>query len=311
MAAFLLHLLLKTVFAGMTSRTDLLRPPALILPAEAAGEIEPPAPRSPQGEVGPRKIDDASLGVALASPTAALIDTKSGEVLYAQGDDRVVPIASVTKLMTSLVLLDLKPDWNAPVTIETGDNALAGIQYLKVGDQLPARDVFSVMLVGSANNCAMALSRSLGISREAFVERMNAKARELGLAHTFFVDPTGYKPENRSTALDLARLAAAAFARPEIRDALTKLSVDVKTAAGDVRHVPSTDDLLQSFLNQGDFQIVGGKTGYTEEAGYTLVLRAKKGDADMIVVVLGGATSDARFQDAKSLLYWGFKTFAW
>ncbi len=307
MVQFLLHLLLKTVFTGVTSRTDLLRPPAIILPAEAA-----PAPgelaKKPEA---PRKIDEASLGVKLTAPTAALIDTKSGEVLFSQGDDRVVPIASITKLMSAMVILDLKPKWNAQIVIEPGDNALEGIQYLKTGDRLSAQDIFRVMLVGSANNAAMALSRSLGVSRETFVDKMNSKARELNLVHTTFVDPTGYKPENRSTALDVARLAAAAFNHPEIREALTRTELVVKTSAGQERRVPATDELLQSFLNQGDYTIIGGKTGYTEEAGYTLVLRAKKGDADVIAVMLGSASSDDRFQDGKSLLFWGFKTFEW
>ncbi|MFA5854522.1 MAG: serine hydrolase [Patescibacteria group bacterium] len=307
MVEFLLHLLLKTVFASVTSRPDLLRPPAIILPAEAAAAPE----ESTVIPQAPRKLDPASLGVKLTAPTAALIDTKSGEVLFSQGDERVVPIASITKLMTALVILDLKPDWNKRVTIESGDNALEGIPYLKTGDTLSARDMFDVMLVGSANNAAMALSRSMGVSREEFVERMNSKARELDLLHTRFVDPTGYKPENASVALDVARLAVVAFGRSEIREALTEKEIVVKTTLGLARRVPATDELLQSFLNQGEFQIVGGKTGYTEEAGYTLVLRAKKGKADVLGVVLGSRTSDDRFQDAKSLLFWGFKTFEW
>lgn len=307
MVEFLLQFLLKTVFVGITSRSDVLHPPAIILPVEAAGVPEKPSSAARP----PRKADPASLGVQLTAPTAALIDTKSGEVLFSQGDDRLVPIASITKLMTALVLLDLKPDWNKRVAIEPGDNALEGIPYLKTGDALSVRDLFDVMLVGSANNAAMALSRSMGISREEFVERMNAKARELDLAHTRFADPTGYKPENASTALDVARLAAIALGHPEIRQALTEKEIVVKTAAGFGRRVPATDELLQSFLNQGEFQIIGGKTGYTEEAGYTLVLRAKKGKADVLGVVLGSRTSDDRFQDAKSLLFWGFKTFEW
>ena len=310
MATFLLHLLLLSVFSGVAGRTDLLRPPRVTLAAEAPAAA--PAPEAPKAEpAGPRKLDPASLGVQLTAPSAALIDTRSGEVLFSQGDDRIVPIASITKLVTSMVILDLKPDWKKPVTIEAGDNALQGIQYLRVGDRLPAEDVFQVMLVGSANNAAMALSRSLGVSREAFVARMNSKARELGLFHTAFTDPTGYGPENVSTSLEVARMAYAALERSEIREALARKELVVRTEAGVERRVPATNELLGSFLNEGDFAIVGGKTGYTEEAGYTLVLRATKGPADVIAVTLGSATSDDRFQDAKSLLFWGFKTFAW
>lgn len=311
MAAFLLHMLLLSIFAGVTARTDLLRPPPVTFaaapsPTEGAAAVLPA-----EVPAAPRNLDPESVGVKLTAPMAALVDTKSGEVLFSQGDDRVTPIASITKLMTALVLLDAKPDWSKPVTIEAGDNALEGIQYLRVGDTLPAGEIFKVMLVGSANNCAMALSRSMGMTRAQFVAKMNSKARELGLVHTVFVDPTGYMPENRSASLEVARLAYAALQHPEVREALTTKTLTVRTKAGAERLVPATDELLDSFLNQGDFQIVGGKTGYTEEAGYTLVLRAKKGDADVIAVVLGSADSDARFQDAKSLLYWGFKTFQW
>lgn len=309
MATFLLHLLLLSVFSGITGRTDLLRPPRVTLAAEAPAAA--PAPPPKEESAGPRKIDPASLGVRLTAPSAALIDTKSGEVLFSQGDDRIVPIASITKLVTSMVILDLQPDWTKPVTIEAGDNALEGIPYLRVGDRLSAGDVFQVMLVGSANNAAMALSRSLGVSRQEFVARMNSKARSLGLFHTSFTDPTGYAPENVSTSLDVARMAYAALERPEIREALTRKELVVRTEAGAERRVPATNELLGSFLNEGDFAIVGGKTGYTEEAGYTLVLRATKGGADVIAVTLGSATSEDRFQDAKSLLFWGFKTFAW
>ena len=307
MAAFLLHLLVLSVFSGITGRTDLLRPPRVTFAAEAPA----PAEAEPARVSGPRKIDEASLGVKLTAPSAALVDTRSGEVLFSQGDDRIVPIASITKLMTAMVILDMKPDWDARVAIEAGDNALEGIQYLRVGDRLSARDAFDVMLVGSANNAAMALSRSLGVSREAFVAKMNSKARELGLFHAAFVDPTGYGPGNAAGSLDVARMAFAAFERPEIREALTRTELVVRTDAGVERRVPATNALLQSFLNEGESVIVGGKTGYTEEAGYTLVLRAKNGDADVIAVTLGSATSDDRFQDAKSLLFWGFKTFRW
>jgi D-alanyl-D-alanine endopeptidase (penicillin-binding protein 7) len=320
MAAFLLHMLLLSVFAGVTDRLDLLRPPPVTFAAAPADEQLPDGTVQPvvaEGQrpattvTGPRKIDPASLGVKLTATAAALIDTQSGEVLYSQGDDRVTSIASITKLMTALVLLESNPDWEAPVTIQMADNDYEGIQYLKVGDTLSARDMFSVMLVGSANNAAMALSRSAGMSREQFVAKMNSKARSLGLQHTVFVDPTGYLPENRSAAFEVARLAYDALSHAEIHDALTTKEFDVRTKAGKLRSVPSTDELLDSFLNQGDFLIAGGKTGYTQEAGYALVLRAKKGQADVIAVVLGSADSEARFQDAKSLLYWGFKTFEW
>lgn len=308
MASFLLHLLLTSVISGMTGRTDLLLQPRMTLAAENHAVVGASEPAEKQA---PRKLDQASLGVKLTAPSAALIDTASGEVLFSQGDDRIVSIASITKLMTAMVILDAKPDWSKSVVLEPGDNALAGIQYLRVGDRLATDKFFDVMLVGSANNAAMALSRSMGMSRQDFVARMNSKARELGLFHTSFVDPTGYGAGNVSTSLDVARLSFIALERPKIREALASTEIVVRTEAGVERRVPATNQLLKSFLNEGEFSIIGGKTGYTEEAGYALVLRAKKGQADVISVTLGSSSSEERFQDAKSLLFWGFKTFAW
>lgn len=316
MAAFLLHLLLVSVIGGITARTDLLRPPPVTFAADvptAEAAPPPPAPElKPDPEVKPpRKLDPSNVGVKLTAPMAALVDTRSGEVLFSKGDDRVAPIASITKLMTALVILDAKPDWEQPITVEVADNANEGIPYLKPGDTLSTRDLFQVMLVGSANNAAMALSRSLGMTREAFVGRMNAKARSLGLIHTTFTDPTGYEPQNVSAPLEVARLAYAALSHPEIEQALTEQRIKVRTARGLSRDVPATDELLGTFLNKGDFHVVGGKTGFTDEAGYALVSRVKKGDADVIAVTLGSASSADRFQDAKSLVYWGFQAYEW
>lgn len=322
MGALLLQFVMISLVAGLAVRGDFVRPGRIRLAAPAEAKSAPalpsffaprPAPNrpAPQEPAGPKKIVPESVGVALTAATAALVDTRSGEVLFAQGEDRVVPIASVTKLMTALVILDADPDWDARVTFEASDDALSGIPYVRPGDVLSVRDAFEVMLVGSANNAAMALSRAVMPDRAAFVEAMNRKARALGLWHSRFVDPTGYGPENVSTAFDVARMADAAFGRTEIREALTRKEVVVRTAAGVERRVPATNTLLDSFLNGGDYQIVGGKTGYTEEAGYTLVMRVRRGEADVIGVVLGSRTSEDRFQDLKSLLAWGFRTYEW
>jgi D-alanyl-D-alanine endopeptidase (penicillin-binding protein 7) len=313
-AFFLLHLLMASVLTGITARGDVFRPARLTLEAHAAAPAEkqgtvPVRGRSPIA--GPVKIAEDSFGVKLTAPSAALVDTRSGEVLFSQGHERIVPIASITKLATALVLLEAGPAWDAPLTMQPSDDGFEGIPYLKPGDTLTVRQAFMTMLVGSANNAALALARATGLSREQFAARMDAKARELGLTHSRFVDPTGYGPGNVSTVLDVARLAHAALRRDEIREAVTLKEYRFRTAAGQERVVPATNLLLGSFLNEGDYRVIGGKTGYTEEAGYTLVMRARKGDGDVIGVVLGSPTSDDRFHDLKALFSWGFKTFRW
>lgn len=317
MGALLFQFLMLSLVASLAARGPALRPGRIRLAAPAEAKAAPVLPEffarreASQEPAGPKKIDQGTVGVELTAPTAALIDTRSGEVLYAHGEDRVVPVASITKLMTALVVLDAAPDWDAKVAFEPGDDALEGIPYVRPGDVLSVRDAFEVMLVGSANNAAMALSRTVLPDRAAFVEAMNRKARTLGLWHTRFADPTGYGPENVSTAFDVARLADAAFGREEIRSALTRKEVVVRTAAGAERRVPATNQLLGGLLDEDGREIVGGKTGYTEEAGYTLVMRVRRGPADVIGVVLGSRTSEDRFQDLKSLLEWGFRTYQW
>ncbi len=319
MAWFVFHALLISVFSGLTARADLFRPARLSWAAEPprqaiAADVRgiETGPKDPgRRAAGPKKISEDSLGVRLTAPAAALVDADSGAVLFSQGQDRVVPIASITKLMTAMVLLDADPDWEQPVAIAAEDQDKGGMPYLKTGDAMTLRDVFLTTLVGSANNGALALARSTGLTREQFVAKMNAAARALGLFHTRFADPSGYEPGNVSTAFDVARLAHFALERPEILDALTRKEYRFKTAAGAERLAPTTNALLASFLNEGEYVVVGGKTGYTEEAGYTLVMRARHGNADAIGVVLGSKTSEDRFQDLKSLLSWGFRNFDW
>lgn len=307
--------ILLSAFLSLFGRADALRPLRLdfqlpIVQAAQAAEVTPtvPAPTLPEP---PRKKDPDSLGVELTAKSAALVDTNSGALLFSYGHDQIVPIASITKLMTALVVLDAEPNWNATVTIAPEDFDMHGLTYLKVGDTLTMRDLWNAALSGSINAGALALAREAGMTRAQFVAKMNAKAAELGMAHTTFADPSGYLQQNVSTALDVARLAYHALNADDVRLAVTRSGIDIRTAQGENRHIPATNELLGSFLNDGAFRIVGGKTGYTDEAGYTLVMRAQEGKGDLIAVVLDSPSSDARFQDMKSLLAWGFRTYSW
>lgn len=313
MAWFLLSTLLLSAFTGISGTTDVLHPANLALPAEAK-TLEVAANQGNEyGDLqGPVKIDVESLGVELTAPSSALIDTKTGKVLFAEGHDRIVSIASITKLMTAMVILDTDPDWDATVKFLPEDERKEGIPYITTGETLTLRDTFYTALVGSANNAALAMMRSTGMNEKQFAARMNLKARQLGLTHTHFSDPTGYDQENTSTALDVARLVFHALSYPEIQDAMTRPEYVFRSVTGIRHRIPATNQLLTSFLNEGEFQIVGGKTGYTDEARYTLVIRAThEAGGDVIGVVLGSPTIDDRFRDLKSLLSWGFRTFEW
>ena len=315
MGWLLAHSFLVSMLLGLLGRSDALTPAridfsvAKVEVAQAA-EIVPTiiAPIIPSG---PHKKDADSLGVQLTAKSAALVDTASGELLFSYGQDEPRSIASITKLMTALVVLDGHPDWNTKVTVEQSDFDMRGINTLKTGDVLTMRDLWNATLAGSINAGALALARSTGMTRDQFVAKMNAKAAALGMSHTNFADPSGYLPTNTSTALDIARLAYHALNADDIRLAVTRSQIDIRTETGDERHIPATNALLGSFLNDSPFHIIGGKTGYTEEAGYTLTMRAQQDKGDLIAVVLGSPTSDDRFQDMKSLLAWGFRTYEW
>lgn len=309
MAWFIFSAILVSVFTGVATTTDVLRPTHVSLAAET--EIQEDVADTYGNVEGPKKIDHESLGVKLTAPSAALIDTKTGAVLFAEGTDRIMPIASITKLMTAMVFLDTRPDWDAHITFIAEDEKKEGIPYIRTGETLTVRDVFRTALVGSANNAALALSRSSGLSMEDFVARMNAKARRLGLMHTRFSDPTGYDAENISTAFEVARLTFHALGYPEIQEVMTMKEYAYISVDGIRHRIPATNALLTSYLNEGEYEILGGKTGYTDEAGYTLVIRASHGEADAIGVVLGSPTIDDRFQDLKSLFTWGFETYSW
>ncbi|MFA5022458.1 MAG: serine hydrolase [Patescibacteria group bacterium] len=257
----------------------------------------------------PKRIVNNSFGLKTTAKSILIIDDASGSVLYSKNPAVVSPLASISKLMTALVVLDNKPDWNKVVKMTKEDRRQGGINYLFDGQEVTVKDLFNLMLVASSNEAAIALARSSGPTN--FVAAMNKKAKELGMTDTYFLDPSGLTPQNVSSAKDLIKLAQAAFSQPEIIKAVTsqeyrfKLVDNSKIVLG-----VSTDKLLDGFLNQGDYQIVGAKTGYLDEAGYCLLLKIKKKDTASLTIALMGAQSQPdRWQEAKGLVDWVFRNY--
>lgn len=239
----------------------------------------------------------ASLG--LRSRAAAVFDGESETVVGAFHDDVVLPIASLSKLMTAIVFVETDPDWSAVLTYAKSDDRIGAKLRMASGEQLSVQDAFAAMLIGSANNATMALVRSTGLGEEAFVRRMNEKAQELGLLSTSFAEPTGLSDKNVSTAAEYARVAQAAFDVPEIEEMAQKHSYAFLTLNTKRRHVlQTTNDLLKRNIG-----IIAGKTGYTDEAGYCLAVKSQTTltHRPFLVVVLGNATSAGRFREAARL----------
>lgn len=267
------------------------------------------AAKSPQKIVGVNGRE--SLGVKTTAQHVYVVDEHSGVELYNQQAAEQVPLASITKLMTARVFRSRGIAWDKVITMD-GVAADGGVAYFANGDQVTVRDLWKTMLVGSSNTAAATLAKITGLSNDDFVAEMNASAAGLGMVNTRFVEPTGLDNRNVSTAHDIASLARAEFSDTEVTQTATTLYFDLIKKVGATKRVTSTDKLLGSFISKAPYQLLGGKTGYITESGYNIVISVTRADAAPItVVVLGAASNDLRFQEAKSVAYWTFQNFRW
>jgi len=214
--------------------------------------------------------------------------------------------------MSALVFLDTEPDLTRLVSLDPSlDLVTGGRIYLAFYDPLKLEDVLAASLVGSDNTATESLARFSGMSKEVFVQKMNEKAKDFGMNSTIFTDPTGIDATNTSTATDLIKLLETAETKSILKKYMTSESIQIVQNSGQVITIENTDKLLASYLNEGSYKIVGGKTGYLPQAGYVLVTTIdREGDA-VHVVVMGAESKDARVNEAKGLAAWAFKVFSW
>ncbi|MCF7820457.1 MAG: serine hydrolase [Candidatus Pacebacteria bacterium] len=237
----------------------------------------------------------------IVSSRYAVLEPKAKLFLTEENSQEAQPIASITKLMTALVVLDFSPDWEKVYQIRREDRREGGRIYLFLGDRVKIEDLFSLSLVGSANTATAALVNSLGVSEKEFVDLMNLKAKSLGLKNTNFADPVGLSPQNISTAREVAVLAKEALSQEKIIKSLEMSSIVFTTEQGQSREVDSTDLLLEEDFSD-NLEFKGGKTGYLPEAGYCFVAKFNHLEqGEIIVSVLGSKTVLSRFSDALTL----------
>ena len=238
---------------------------------------------------------------------AALVVEQGGGALYQKNADSVVPIASITKLMTAMVVLDGAPDLNGAVTISDEDvDYLRGSRSrLHVGATMPRETALLLALMSSENRAAHALARHYPGGLTAFVAAMNAKARSLGMRNTRFDDPTGLMSSNVSTAHDLARMVAAAHRYPLIREFSTTPEAMVEIG-GRQLGFRNTNPLVK---NAG-WDVGLSKTGYINEAGKCLVMQARVADTPVVIVLLDSAGKLTRVGDANRIKRWMESTHA-
>jgi len=249
----------------------------------------------------------------LTAESALVVDDRTDTVLFEKNSEEIRPLASITKLMSALVLLDLPIKWNT-TTVITKDDDIGSSNAIKVGDKLTAIELWQVALVGSSNTAINALVRISGLSQEDFVQRMNAKAKSLRLNSLHFVEPTGLDSANRGNAKDIIRLLKVALQQDKIYSALQTGEYYIRsTNSIKSRRIWNTNWLLIGWI-PSDFkteQIVG-KTGYIRDSGYNFVVRLEKKDKKAVrVLILGAASNEARFIEARDLAEWAFTNYVW
>ncbi len=231
-----------------------------------------------------------------------VVDARSGHILYEKNPDEHRPPASTQKLLTSLILAE-SGNLAKQVTVEPSDTWAEPVKLnFQPGERYSRYQLLQVLLVHSTNDVARCLARDNAGSIEAFADKMNQKAAELGLANSHFVNPNGLPvPGQYSTARDMARVALAAYANPLLRSIVSMKSLEFRYANGRVREFKNTNKVLRGYGLCN-----GMKTGYTEAAGHCLIASGANGDRDVIVVVLGD--NSQVWKDAYLLLAWGLSS---
>ena len=239
--------------------------------------------------------------LALKSASALVLDQTTGQTLVEKQAGIAVPIASLTKLMTAMVLLDAHLDPHELLTITNDDKDFLrhSRSRLPIGTRLPREQALLLALLASENRAAHALGRTFPGGLTAFVLAMNAKARELGLNGTRFEDPTGLSSNNVATAWDLARILQAAYTYPEIRDFSTRQGTTLQAGRHSIQF-PNTNALVRN----PRWNIGLSKTGYIEEAGRCLVMQAMLANRPVLVILLDSWGKYTRLGDANRIKQW-------
>lgn len=247
---------------------------------------------------------DATGPLYLQSHAALVVNEENGQVLYGKNSDQSMPIASITKLMTSMVVLDAKLPMDEPVTVtqDDVDTYKHTTSRLQVGTTLPRGEMMLVALMASENRAAHALARTYPGGTAAAVAAMNRKAHSLGMDHTSFLDPTGLHSENQSTPHDLALMVKAAHQYADIHRFTTTADHDIVAANGRTVQYHNTNLLIRTGAQDWDIGV--SKTGYINEAGKCLVMQARIKDQPVVMVLMDSTGNLTRIGDANRVKHW-------
>lgn len=262
------------------------------------------------GQAQPFKNSNFSE-LEIKSDAGGAYDESSFIKLFGKNENKTRPIASLTKLMTAFVFLSINPGWDKIYQIKNNDLINGGKNNLYIGEKITVENLFNLSLVASDNSATLALVNSTGKEEKEFVGEMNKQAKELGLSNTFFYDPIGLNDKNFSTAAEIARLANYIFKNEEISKTTLLSSYQFKTLKGRLVRVNNTDKLLSIFPQNG-IRILGGKTGFTNSAGYCFVAKfIGANNHPIITVILGAPEENLRFKESSNLANWVYKNYNW
>ena len=247
--------------------------------------------------------------IEVSAPSALLMEKETGTVLFAKDEHARLEPASVTKIMTLLLVMEAidsgQLSYDTVITAPAHACSMGGSQiWLKENEQMTVDDMLKAVCVVSANDCAVALAEQVAGSEEAFVERMNQRAAELGMGDTTFQNATGLPAEGHLTsAYDIALMSRELISKhPDIRRYTT---IWMDTLRNGASQLVNTNKLIRFYEGA-----TGLKTGSTDSALYCLSATAERDGMELISVIMKGASSAQRFEDAKALLSYGFSTYA-
>jgi D-alanyl-D-alanine endopeptidase (penicillin-binding protein 7) len=264
---------------------------------------KPAKPAKKAATARAHKVSYRPASLSVQSSAVLVQEQATGTVLFEKNASAVMPIASITKLMTAMVVLDAKQDLSEELTVDDADvDTLRGSRSrLPVGTHLTREEMLRLALMSSENRAASALSRHYPGGQSAFVAAMNAKAAALGMTDSRFLDPTGLNASNVSTPRDLARMVNAAHSYPLIREFTTTPS-EMVDISGHVRQFNNTNALIRSSNSNWDIGL--SKTGYINEAGRCLVMQAEINHQPVIIVLLDSVGKMTRIGDANRIKNW-------
>jgi len=235
----------------------------------------------------------------LKSSVAFVVDQDTNEVLFKKNESAVLPIASITKLMTGIVISEANLPMDEVITITPDDTRHASYSRLRAGTSMTRREMLHLALMSSENRAAYALGRTYPAGMDAFVRLMNAKALALGMVNTHYVEPTGISSDNRSTAQDLAKLVAFASQNPMVSELSTSHGYQLAVGKRTMSYV-NTNRLTSN----PNWDIEVQKTGYISAAGRCLVMQTKVAGRKLVMVFLDSMGKYSRLGDAERVKAW-------